>query len=119
MASACLGTAALAEGTPIAFTTENPTEITIPDSVETRFGTLTFEGGFPTEDTAQKIHDLIDFQRAVEAVLMTPPVAPAGKVANGVQTVPEMGWHMLFRLYGPEQGWFDRTWRSGEIELVE
>jgi hypothetical protein len=26
---------------------------------------------------------------------------------------------MLFRLYGPEQAWFDKTWRPSEIELVE
>jgi hypothetical protein len=28
-----------------------------------------------------------------------------------VQTVPGKGWHMLFRLYGPEQAWFDKTYR--------
>ena len=39
------------------------------------------------------------------------PEAPKGKESNWVQTVPGMGWHMLFRLYGPEQAWFDKTWR--------
>ena len=47
------------------------------------------------------------------------PEAPAGKEKNWVQTVPGMGWHMLFRLYGPEQAWFDKTWRPGEVELVQ
>jgi hypothetical protein len=47
------------------------------------------------------------------------PEAPAGKESNWVQTVPGKGWHMLFRLYGPEQAWFDKTWRPSEIELVE
>ncbi|WP_300455616.1 DUF1254 domain-containing protein [Desulfobacula sp.] len=47
------------------------------------------------------------------------PKAPKGKKSNWVQTVPGMGWHMLFRLYGPEQAWFDKTWRPSEIELVE
>jgi hypothetical protein len=23
------------------------------------------------------------------------------------------------RLYGPEQTWFDKTWKPGEIELVK
>ena len=45
--------------------------------------------------------------------------APEGKESNWVQTVPGMGWHMLFRLYGPEQAWFDKTWRPSEIELVK
>lgn len=47
------------------------------------------------------------------------PKAPEGKESNWVQTVPGMGWHMLFRLYGPEQAWFDKTWRPSEIELVK
>lgn len=47
------------------------------------------------------------------------PEAPKGKENNWIQTVPDMGWHMLFRLYGPEQSWFDQTWRPSEIELVE
>jgi hypothetical protein len=25
---------------------------------------------------------------------------------------------MLFRLYGPLEPWFDKTWRVGEVELV-
>ena len=44
---------------------------------------------------------------------------PDGKESNWVQTVPGKGWHMLFRLYGPEQAWFDKTWRPSEVELVE
>jgi hypothetical protein len=32
--------------------------------------------------------------------------------------VPGKGWCMLLRLYGPEQAWFDKSWRPGEIELV-
>jgi hypothetical protein len=47
------------------------------------------------------------------------PAAPAGKESNWVQTVPGKGWNMLFRLYGPLQPYFDKTWRMGEIELVQ
>ena len=46
------------------------------------------------------------------------PKAPAGKEANWLQTVPGKGWNMLFRLYGPLQPWFDKTWRPGDPELV-
>jgi hypothetical protein len=42
-------------------TTEIPASIQIPDQVETRFGTLRFEDGFPTEETAQKVYDQLDF----------------------------------------------------------
>jgi hypothetical protein len=47
------------------------------------------------------------------------PTAPAGHEANWVQTVPGKGWNVIFRLYGPLQPWFDKTWKPGEIELVQ
>jgi hypothetical protein len=46
------------------------------------------------------------------------PTAPAGKEGNWVQTVPGKGWNMLFRLYGPLEPYFNKTWRMGEIEPV-
>ncbi|MCA9235535.1 MAG: DUF1254 domain-containing protein [Planctomycetales bacterium] len=47
------------------------------------------------------------------------PKSPAGKEANWIQTIPGKGWFMILRLYGPLEPWFDKTWRPGEIELVE
>ncbi len=47
------------------------------------------------------------------------PKAPAGKEANWTQTLPGKGWFTLFRLYGPLEPWFDRSWRLGEIELLQ
>jgi hypothetical protein len=47
------------------------------------------------------------------------PEAPEGKEANWIQTVPNKGWFSLLRLYSPTEAWFDKTWRPGEIELVE
>jgi hypothetical protein len=44
------------------------------------------------------------------------PKPPAGKESNWVQTIPDKGWFMLLRLYGPLEPWFDKTWRPGEIE---
>ncbi|MEL6766564.1 MAG: DUF1254 domain-containing protein [Pseudomonadota bacterium] len=46
------------------------------------------------------------------------PVAPEGMEDNWVQTIPGKGWNMLFRLYGPLQPWFDKTWRPGDAEIV-
>ncbi len=45
------------------------------------------------------------------------PKAPKGKASNWIQTVPGKGWSLIFRLYGPLEPWFDKTWRPGEIEL--
>jgi hypothetical protein len=47
------------------------------------------------------------------------PKAPKGKEANWIQTVPGKGWLSLLRLYSPTEAWYDKTWRPGEIELVE
>jgi hypothetical protein len=48
------------------------------------------------------------------------PTLPQGvNAANWAQTVPGKGWNALFRLYGPLQPWFDKTWRVGEFELVK
>jgi hypothetical protein len=47
------------------------------------------------------------------------PTAPQGHESNWVQTVPGKGWNVLLRLYGPEQSWFDKTWKPGEFEVVK
>lgn len=46
------------------------------------------------------------------------PEAPPGKESNWIQTVPGKGWFTILRLYGALEPWFDKTWRPGEIELV-
>jgi hypothetical protein len=46
------------------------------------------------------------------------PAAPAGKEANWIATVPKKGWFAIFRLYGPLDPWFDKTWKPGDFERV-
>lgn len=48
-------------------------QYTTPASVKTRIGTLTFERGYPTEETKRKVFDEIDYQRAVQAFLWAYP----------------------------------------------
>ena len=45
------------------------------------------------------------------------PKKPEGKV-NWIQTLPGKGWNLLWRIYGPEQAWYDQKWRPSEIEEV-
>jgi hypothetical protein len=47
------------------------------------------------------------------------PKPPAGKESNWVQTWPGKGWNVILRLYGPQQSFFDKTWRPSEIEEVK
>jgi len=47
------------------------------------------------------------------------PKASEGHEGNWVQTIPGKGWWLVLRLYGPLEPWFNKTWRPGEIELME
>lgn len=47
------------------------------------------------------------------------PKAPAGKEGNWVETVPGRGWFSYFRLYGPKQEHFDRSWVLPDFEKTE
>ena len=80
-----LAAPALAQAPKMKMTTEIPASITIPDKLETRLGTLEFTDGFPTVETAQKIYDQLDFQRAVESVMMTTPAASLTGFRNGIR----------------------------------
>ena len=46
------------------------------------------------------------------------PNPPKGMEKNWVKTVPGKGWFSLIRLYGPEQSFFDRTWKPGDFEKM-
>ena len=47
------------------------------------------------------------------------PKAPKGMEDNWVQTVPGKGWNTIFRLYGPLQPFYDKTWKPSDPELVK
>ncbi|MCK7538726.1 MAG: DUF1214 domain-containing protein [Marinilabiliales bacterium] len=47
------------------------------------------------------------------------PKAPSGMENNWIQTIPDKGWNTLFRLYGPLEPWFDKTWKLSEIEEIK
>ena len=46
------------------------------------------------------------------------PKAPRGMEKNWIQTIPDRGFFIYFRLYGPEKSWFDRSWKLDDIEKV-
>jgi hypothetical protein len=68
-------------------TTPIPSGIESPKKVDTRLGTLKFFDGFPDNESAQKLYDNLDFQRAVQAYLMAlPPVSQAAN-RNAIRTL--------------------------------
>jgi hypothetical protein len=47
------------------------------------------------------------------------PQAPKGMELNWIQTIPGKAWNTIFRLYGPLQPFYDKTWKPGDFELVD
>ena len=47
------------------------------------------------------------------------PKAPRGMESNWVATVPGKSWFTILRMYGPLEPWIEKTWRPGEVELVD
>ena len=67
-------------------TTDIPPQITTPDSVETRLGTLKFFDGFPDDATVEKVYDNLDFQRGVQAFLTAMPGASVYALREGFRS---------------------------------
>jgi hypothetical protein len=46
------------------------------------------------------------------------PNAPQGFEQNWIPTVPGRAWFSYFRLYGPLQAYFDKSWPLPDVEKV-
>lgn len=47
------------------------------------------------------------------------PKTPAGHETNWVQTMPDKGYSVALRLYGPLEPWFKKSWKPGDLEPVD
>ena len=47
------------------------------------------------------------------------PTPPKGSENNWLETIAGKGWFVALRMYGPLEPWIEKSWRPGEIELVE
>jgi hypothetical protein len=54
----------------------------IAETVDSRFGKLEFEAGYPNAETVDRLYDELDFQRAVQAYLWALPMASYGAMAD-------------------------------------
>ena len=82
LAAAFAASSALAQQ----YKTDIPPAITIPDSVETRLGTLKFKDGFPDDATARKVYDNLDFQHGVQAFLTAMPAASLAAIRKAARS---------------------------------
>ena len=66
---------------------ETLTSLSTPDRVESRLGTLKFNDGAPSEETAALLYDHLDFVNAVQAFLGAIPIASLAALRRGFQSV--------------------------------
>ncbi|MGK2925772.1 MAG: DUF1254 domain-containing protein, partial [Lysobacterales bacterium] len=81
------GTAAAQDAPKMKMTTPIPADITTPDTVETRIGTLKFNDGFPTDETVQKVYDNLAFQRGVDVYLSATPGGSTEGLRQGLASI--------------------------------
>jgi hypothetical protein len=112
LAAALIGALAVtttraADAPKMKMTTAIPPEITTPDSVETRLGTLKFVDGFPDKETTQKVYDNLDFQRGVQAFLTCIPGASASALRHAFREIgPDNETFILFENLMDSKGLF-------------
>jgi hypothetical protein len=83
----CASTGSQTTAPKMKMTTDIPSSIITPDSVETRLGTLKFRDGFPDEATVEKVYDNLDFERGVQAYLTAMPGASVFGWREGFRSV--------------------------------
>jgi hypothetical protein len=87
-AMALLAIQAVAQTPPkMKMTTEIPRDITTPNSVETRLGTLRYFDGLPDKATVEKVYDNLDFMRGVEVFLNARAATSTLANIEGLQSV--------------------------------
>ena len=74
-----------------------------------------------TEQGVPGLDDDADLQRNPDGSvdIYMGPTAPPGRESNWIQTIPDRGFFIYFRFYGPEQEWFDRSWKLHDIERLD
>ena len=48
-----------------------------------------------------------------------PKAAPKGKEKNWIRTDPDKGFFVVFRFYGPREGYIEKTWVLNDFEVVK
>ncbi len=87
IAGLLFATSALAQTSPkMKMTTPIPEKITTPARIESRLGTLEFPQGFPTDSTAEKLYEHLDFMHGVEAFLYAMPGASVHAAGRGIKS---------------------------------
>ncbi len=105
---------------------ENTYQIDIPADVPAKlFWSLTAydfatASGLPAGQEYPSLNSLndLDYNEDGSVTIYFAPEQPEGK-KNWIKTIPNVGWFSLIRLYGPDQGFFDRQFKPGDFVKVK
>jgi hypothetical protein len=67
----------------------------------------------------RSLFELKDVSKTQPTELYFGPTAPQGHENQWIKTIPNKGWFIYFRVYGPEQAAFDGSWKPGDFEEVK
>jgi hypothetical protein len=67
----------------------------------------------------RSMFELKDVPKTGSVDLYVGPKAPAGQEGRWIKTEAGKGWFAYFRIYGPEQAAFDKSWKPGDFEEVK
>jgi hypothetical protein len=66
----------------------------------------------------RSMFELKDINTSEPVELYFGPDAPKGSEARWIKTAPGRGWFAYFRIYGPEEAAFDKSWKPGDFTEV-
>jgi hypothetical protein len=67
----------------------------------------------------RSMFELADIDTAGPVDLHFGPTAPSGDAAcHWIQTIPEAGWFVYFRIYGPTEPAFDGSWQLPDFQPI-
>jgi hypothetical protein len=66
----------------------------------------------------RSLFELANLDQDAPVELSFGPDAPAEGEGRWIKTIPDKGWFVYFRIYGPEQPAFDGSWRLPDFEQV-
>ena len=84
-----------ADAPKMKMTTNIPSEITTPNSVDTSIGTLKYLDGAPYPETAEKAYDFLDTMRGVDAFLKGMPGASVQGLIHGSHSVGAVEYNQV------------------------
>jgi hypothetical protein len=67
----------------------------------------------------RSLFELRDVSKTEPTELYFGPTAPAGHESQWIKTQRGHGWFAYIRIYGPDKGAFDGSWRPGDFEEVQ